>query len=211
MLSDWLLLFTLVMVFIVYSIWALRKRVYLGYVLGWMLGLLVVISYSTVASDTIQIMGRPPEGAERSISLLPVVISILCGFLTAAVGVGLTILTDSQDRRDSLKFAIYTAVGVILIFAMLVSTTLLRHLIAIYALSLAVTALTATLFTRTERPYVQPPEDSRRMVGDMYQTYVPEEPPPPVRPANRPSEAIRQFQQRLRERSGQYRPPPGYR
>lgn len=141
LLSEFVIFAVLIVAFVYLTRRALALHEYAGYGLGWLMGIFIMVVYSST-------LAAPPSdvstvNAEVSLSFFQVVLPSLCGG-----GLGLAMLwiiaqAQSGARRQSLTIAILTALCVVLIFFLFVAEYDVRRMIGIFALAFGICATLA--------------------------------------------------------------------
>jgi hypothetical protein len=141
LLSEFVIFAVLIVAFVYLTRRALALREYAGYGLGWLVGIFIMVVYSST-------LATPPSdastvSAEVSLSFFQIVLPSLCGG-----GFGLAVLwiiaqAQNGARRQSLTIAIMTALCVVLIFFLFVAEYDVRRMIGIFALAFGICATLA--------------------------------------------------------------------
>ncbi|QPC84414.1 hypothetical protein G4Y79_08580 [Phototrophicus methaneseepsis] len=151
LLGDGVIFLGLMILFFGLSYWALvalQERT--GYVVGWMVGLLFILVYSSLNGFGGAI---DPDTAPPMVTLnfFQVALPGVCGLVLGIGSVALLRLSGGGSARlqDFFRIAFFTALSVILIFLMIVSGPGTRRMIGIFSLGFAITAIiTIVVFRR---------------------------------------------------------------
>ncbi|MGJ3237713.1 MAG: hypothetical protein ACFE0Q_03305 [Anaerolineae bacterium] len=146
-LSQWLIMIALFVVFIAISRWALvTLKEYPGYALGWMIGLFFIIVRLSLGD------APAPDGANAYLDGFQVFIATVMGLVVGSVILFGLRFGMQYARAVALQIAIYTAMNIIMIFLVFISTPITQKMIGIFALAIAIATLFAmVLFPSPER------------------------------------------------------------
>lgn len=147
LLGDGIMFLALLIMFAGLTVWALNSlKERTGYVVGWMIGLLFIIGYSSVVGVAAAPEGTPPG----SLGILDVLLPGSCGLIFGVIAVAILRVTGGGSARlqDFFRIAAFTALGVILIFLMIVSPSTTRRVIGIFTLGFAITAIITMVVLR---------------------------------------------------------------
>lgn len=136
-LNKFIIITTLVMVFLVISRWAvLSLREYVGYGLGCLLGLFFIIVYISLG------------GGQNAMSTEPQYLGIFHVFLASFLGLvfGTVIQIGSRfgmrmAQGLALQVALYTSLGIIVVFLALMEGPVAHRMIGIFALAVGIASL----------------------------------------------------------------------
>jgi hypothetical protein len=150
LLSEFIIFFALFGALAVLSRWALLSlKEYLGYGLGWMLGLFFVIVYSSLTGDPEPVMeAQAIEIGGVTLTAFQVFLPSVLGF---ALGAGLMViiaLGRGKTMQQALKIAGLTALNLILIFLMFVTDETGRRMIGLFALAFGIGTVLAMVMAR---------------------------------------------------------------
>lgn len=141
LLSDVLIFIVLFVAFAALTNWALnRLREFPGYGLGWLIGLFVMIVYSSL-------VGQPETPAIAATAGQGVTLNFFQVFLASFLGIvfGVTAMLLARlwqgVAQQTIKIAMFTAIGVILIFLMFIAASETRRMIGIFALAFSISAV----------------------------------------------------------------------
>lgn len=145
-LSQALIIVALLAVFFVISRWALAVlREYPGYALGWMMGLFFIIVRISVGGSEPR-----PEDAVTYVNGLQVFVSTLFGLLVGSVILLALRFGMKHARAVALQVAAYTALNIILIFLVAISSNpVFQKMIGIFSLAIGIAALFAMVLFPT--------------------------------------------------------------
>lgn len=145
-LSDILILIVLIGTFLAVSNWALfRLKEYLGYALGMVVALLVIIIISSLMPNAVVAQDL---NVNTTLNFFQI---IFASFLGLIIGGGSMILSRfgrGQQVQQSLKVAIFVFLNVLLLFLMLISPPDTRRMIGIFALAFGSAALFVMVLMR---------------------------------------------------------------
>jgi len=143
----------LLIVFAVLTWWSIKRRnEYLGYGLGWLIGVFVMVVYGALFGN--------PEPAVTAPDVVPASVTlnifqvILPSFIGIVMGAGMMLLvnqTQDSGARQSIVVAILTAIALIVLFLMVVSAynLIAQRMIGLFALAFAIGAATILVITRS--------------------------------------------------------------
>ncbi len=136
LLSEFIIFVVLFLAFAYLTRRALALHEYVGYGLGWLIGIFFMVVYSSSGV-------RPSSQAvetEVTLSFLQLILPSICG-----AGLGLAVLwiiaqAASGARRQGIAIATMTALGVVLLFLTFVADSETRRMIGIFSLAFAICA-----------------------------------------------------------------------
>jgi hypothetical protein len=149
LLGDGVIFLGLLVIFFGLTYWALvslRERT--GYAVGWMVGLLFILVYSSLSGfGTVDAEAAAPP---TTLNFLQVALPGVCGLVLGLGSVVVLRVTGGGSARlqDFFRIAFFTALSIILIFLMLVSDPATRRMIAIFSLGFTITAIIAIVVFR---------------------------------------------------------------
>lgn len=143
-----LIVLALGVVFLAISRWALLQREFAAYGLGWMLGLFFIIVYVSLGGGQNQ-----DNSAPQYLGVLQVAIATFFGlFFGGLVQLGLR-FGVKISRGIALQVALYTCLGIIVLFLVMVEGQIAQRMIGIFALAVAIATLFAmVLFPAPKQP-----------------------------------------------------------
>lgn len=138
-LSDILILIVLIGTFLAVSNWALfRLKEYLGYALGLVVGLLVIIIFSSLTPEAAVAQDLD---VNTTLNLFQILFASFLGLIIGSGSMLLSRFGRGQQVQQSLKVAIFVFLNVLLLFLMLISPPDIRRMIGIFALAFGSAAL----------------------------------------------------------------------
>jgi len=153
-LSPFLIIVILIAVFIGLSWWAIqRRKEYIGYGLGWLIGVFFMVIYGALVGD--------PEPVAQAEEVVPETLNILQVIIPSFIGIGFGIgamLLVAQTHQNavgkSIAVAILTAMSLVILFLMLVSSAypVNQRMIGLFALAFAIGAVTTLAIARQVPP-----------------------------------------------------------
>ena len=153
-LSPFLILLILLAVFIILSLWALqRRREYIGYGLGWLIGVFAMVVYGALVGD-------PPPASqteltnEATLNVLQVIFPSIIGIVLGIVAVWMVNQTRYRGVQKSLVVALLTATSIWILFLMVVSAAypLTQRMIGLFTLAFAIGAV--SMFAIVRQPHI---------------------------------------------------------
>lgn len=142
LLSKWIVFILLLVAFLFVSRWGLRRlKEYVGYALGWLLALFVLLVYVSLGGGNNETVGT----TEETLSIFQVFLATLLGVgFGSAVMVGLR-YGMRYARGVALQVAVYTSLNLILLFLVLIEGALAARMIGIFGLAFAIVTLFAVV------------------------------------------------------------------
>lgn len=143
-LSPFLIFIILIAVFFWLSWWAIqRRKEYVGYGLGWLIGVFGMVIYGALVGD-------PPAVAQtdttipNTLNIFQVTLPSILGLVLGAWSMSLIRQTSDKSVQKSIVVALLTALALWVLFLMIVSTAYptTQRMIGIFALAFAIGALT---------------------------------------------------------------------
>lgn len=179
-LSDVTIILLLVAMLGVVTSWAMRNREYPGYLLGWLAGILIVIVYRSLGGQSVEPVsaGELVEDTEVTLSFFTVLLSVVLGLvvgyfmLFAAQRLGGTPSGNGRGRRG-LTIAVMTASLIVTIFALTIAGADFRRTLGLFALSVAVGALSNVVIGATPTGFL-------RGRGQSQSRFTSQNAPPPT-------------------------------
>lgn len=158
-LSPVLIMFILLIVFLMLSTWALRRRKeYLGYGLGWLIGVFAMVVYGALVGDPPE-----PEATAQAVeiggvtlNLFQVIFPSLIGIMLGAGAMASVNVTQNKGVQQSILVAILTAISLMVLFLMVVSSAypVSQRMIGLFALAFAIGAVTMMVVYRQQGTHV---------------------------------------------------------
>lgn len=149
-LSDWFLFFILLGIFFAITRWAVKVEAFTGYALGWLLGLLFIVIFGSLAGDA-----NLSGGGNGELNLLQVLFALALGIFTGLGSVFIPGLVPKSQLRTGLQAVFMTSISVSLLFLMLVASTEIRRMIGILSLTAGIIILSVYMLTRYYRNRVK--------------------------------------------------------
>jgi len=132
--------------FILLSRWALLElKAYRSYLLGWLVGLIVMISVGAVLPDA----PVDPDAAPPTITLFQVVIAILAGTLLGTLHMVFTAMQRDSYLSNSLRVAGLTFIGVLVNFFVIIGSPVVQRMLGLFVLTLFSFILLSQIFQRS--------------------------------------------------------------
>jgi hypothetical protein len=168
-LSDFLIFVVLCAMMLTVTSWAFRIGEYPGYMLGWLVGIFIVVIYSAVIGDNNVTVEEVTSDAQIQLSMFSVAVASMFGLMA---GFGLLFFTRMTSGRSAspgtrsqgrgITVAVLMALLVMSLFILVTSDVYTRKIIGIFALAFAIGALSNVVLggspNITPRNY-PPPED----------------------------------------------------
>ena len=148
-LSPFLIMVILIGVFVVLTWWALRRhKEYIGYGLGWLIGVFLMVVYGALIGDPQPPVG-PPDGP-TTLNILQVIFPSLIGLGFGAWALWMIRQSYNRSVQKSIVIALLTAVSISVIFLMIVSSGFpaTQRMIGLFALAFAIGAVTMYALSR---------------------------------------------------------------
>lgn len=144
-LSQWIILIALAIVFLIVSRWALQTfEEYPGYILGWLVGLFFIIVRLSVGRTEL------PTDAIGYLNGFQVFAATLFGLGVGSVIVLALRYGMQQAQAISLQVAIYTAMLIIMMFLVLIGSPVTQKMIGIFGLAIGIATLFAMVLFPTQ-------------------------------------------------------------
>lgn len=139
-LSDFLIFIVVIAMLVVVTSWAFRTREYPGYVLGWLVGIFLIIMYRALFGDGSG-AEETVETVERRLSFFTVICPSFIGLL---LGFGLLYFIrnyGASHARRALTVAIMTALLIVVLFFLSISSQATRQVMGLFALAFSIGVL----------------------------------------------------------------------
>lgn len=149
-LNPFLIFLILMAVFIVVSIWAIRRRQeYIGYGLGWLIGVFGMVIYGALVGDAEPVAQAEPI-IETSMNVLQVTIPSILGIGLGAWTMSLVVQSRKTGMLRSIIVAFLTALSLWLVFFLLVSAPYppAQRMLGLFAWAFGIGALTMMAILR---------------------------------------------------------------
>lgn len=149
-LSPFLIFIILVAVFFWLSWWALqRHKEYVGYGLGWLIGVFGMVIYGALVGDPAP-AAQTDTTLPSTLNIFQVLLPSLLGLILGAGSMSMVRQTSDKSVRKSIVVALLTALALWVLFLMVVSTAypITQRMIGIFALAFAIGALTMLVIFR---------------------------------------------------------------
>ncbi|MGB7338310.1 MAG: hypothetical protein WBC91_05395 [Phototrophicaceae bacterium] len=145
-LSQWIILIALGIVFLIVSRWALSTfEEYPGYILGWLVGLFFIIVRLSVGRTEL------PTDTIGYLNGIQVFAATLFGLLMGSVIVLALRYGMRQAQAISLQVAIYTAMLIIMMFLVFIGSPVTQKMIGIFGLAIGIATLFAMVLFPSQR------------------------------------------------------------
>ncbi len=149
-LNPFLIFIILMAVFIVVSIWAIRRRQeYIGYGLGWLIGVFGMVIYGALVGDAEPVAQAEPV-MEKGMNILQVTIPSILGMGLGAWTMSLVVQSRKTGMLRSIIVAFLTALSLWLVFFLLVSAPYppTQRMLGLFAWAFGIGALTMMAILR---------------------------------------------------------------
>lgn len=143
MLTEGLLLLVLLVFFGILSYRILKSDLTLGYALGWLVGILLVIIIGSLGGDF-----RDSIASDGRLTLSQVLLPLFCGVGFGLATVAGPALLGTGRLAQSMRAALLTAITIIAIFLVVVGGPALRRMATILALTVGVVSVAGALIGR---------------------------------------------------------------
>lgn len=143
-LNPYLIFLILLVEFGVVSYWALRhRREYVGYGLGWLIGIFGVVVYGALVGDT-QPPPPAPDAVDSGMNLLQVILPSLIGIILGAWSMSLVIQSRKKGVLRSIIVAMMTAMSFWLLIFLAISAPYIntQRMIGLFTWAFGIGALT---------------------------------------------------------------------
>jgi hypothetical protein len=149
-LNPILIFFILIVAFVVVSVWSIRQRQeYIGYGLGWLIGLFGMVIYGALVGDNEAVAQADPI-TETAMNVLQVTIPSIIGIGLGAWTMSLVVQSRKTGMLRSIIVAFLTALSLWLVFSLLVSapypTT--QRMLGLFTWAFGIGALTMIAIAR---------------------------------------------------------------
>jgi hypothetical protein len=148
LLNKIIIVATLSVVFLVISQWALvTLREYMGYGLGWLLGLFFVIVYISLGGGQNNISAEPEYLGIFQVFIATFLGLVFGGLMQVGLRFGMR-----MAQGVALQVALYTSLGIIVVFLALMEGPIAHRMVGIFALAVGIATLFAmVLFPAPKR------------------------------------------------------------
>lgn len=139
-LSPFLIMLILFAVFIILSWWALKRRKeYIGYGLGWLIGVFAMVVYGALVGDPEPVAQAEIE-IETTLNILQVIFPSIIGIGFGVLAMWMVNQTRYKGIEKSIVVALLTALSIGVLFLMIVSSTYpnTQRMIGLFALAFAI-------------------------------------------------------------------------
>lgn len=151
-LNDLMILLMMGMAGLALTSWAFRYRQYAGYLLGWLVGLFFIVTFSSMVAPAAITGSDDPDYAR--LSIFTVMFAAIFGFITSLVMMVMVRFFVTYTRTTTQTWL--TAIGISLIigsgYLMLITSDTFRLVIAIFVLAMAI-AMLLVLVLYPRQPY----------------------------------------------------------
>ena len=143
-LSDFLIFIVFSIMLGAVTLWTFRENEYLGYALGWLVGIFFIVIYVSVTGDptATEAVEEVTEDADSRLTLFAVMMPTFLGLLFGFGVLFIVKMYSGSGTRRSLVIAVLTAILVGVLFFLATADDYARRLIGIFALAFAIGSLT---------------------------------------------------------------------
>lgn len=177
-LSPFLVFLMLLAVFAGLSWWAVKRRKeYVGYGLGWLIGVFFMVIYGALFGEP-EPVAQTAEIVPETLSLFQVMVPSLIGIVMGIVAMLLINQTYRQSSRKSFVVPVLTAMSLSVLFLMIISSAypVTQRMIGLFALAFAIGALTMLAYYRQTPPTMQASNVPQSPISDVGRGNVPSVP-----------------------------------
>lgn len=151
-LSDFTIIMLISLTGLAITGWAISKREYTGYILGVLAGIFLVLLFSTIFPEAEPV--ETEQVSSRSLTFLTVFIPGLFGLV---LGVGVPAAMNATQlnayrRVRALSIALLMSLVISAGYLMLLASTNIRMMIAVFILAIAIGVLLQNILSRQSRP-----------------------------------------------------------
>jgi len=177
-LSPFLILLILFVVFVVLSWWALyRRREYIGYGLGWLIGVFAMVVYGALVGDP-EPIAQVAVPTETTLNILQVIFPSIIGIGLGIVAMWMVNQTRYRGVQKSIVVALLTAMSIWVLFLMIVSAAypITQRMIGLFALAFSIGAVSMFAIARqsnTPIPASNFPSDKPSVVDNNPRDGIP--------------------------------------
>jgi len=184
-LSDFLIFIVFSIMLGAVTLWTLRENEYLGYALGWLVGIFFIVIYVSVTGDptATEAVEEAAEDTETRLELFAVMLPAFLGLLFGFGVLFIVKMYSGSGTRRSLVIAVLTAILVGVLFFLATADDYARRLIGIFALAFAIGSLTTMVLgigskanaPQNRRQEIRPP-GAPRSTQDIPVARIPDTP-----------------------------------
>ena len=177
-LSPFLIMLILFAVFIVLSWWAIqRRREYIGYGLGWLIGVFAMVVYGALVGDP-EPIAQVAIPVETTLNIFQVLFPSLIGISLGILAMWMVNQTRYRGVQKSILVALLTAMSIWVIFLMIVSAAypVTQRMIGLFSLAFAIGAVSMYAIVRqaqTPIPASNFPSDKPPVVDNSSRGGIP--------------------------------------
>lgn len=204
LLSDFMIFVVMGVIGLIITFWAFSAREYAGYALGWLVGIFIVMLFTSLfPRGDIQTTADDIATNAPGLTFFSIVIPGMIG-----VGIGFGTLSLISLARNTTRSKVKALVIALLLsltlssgYLMLLTTQSVRLMIAIFILAVAIGALFQWIIARRS------PLQEAEMIAAMEEADIPPAAPVQAYEAARPARRFPEIRRRFGQLGNQYRQP----
>ena len=177
-LSPFLIMVILLGVFIVLSWWALaRRRDYIGYGLGWLIGVFAMVVYGALVGDP-EPIAQVEIPTDTTLNIFQVILPSIVGIVLGGLAIWMVNQTQYRGVQKSIVIALLTSLSIWVLFWMIVSSAYpaTQRMIGLFALAFSIGAVAMFAMLRqsqTPIPNSNFPSDKPSVVDNNPRNGIP--------------------------------------